>query len=138
MAVRFLLSMFEASLFTGLIFYLTFGYKTSERSMRVAVVLASATLAGAFGGEIAYGVGHMKIIQGLAAWRWLFILEGIPSCLPSVAVWFILPDYPEETSWLSTSECKLVVARLELEGSKGHASFLNWETAKATILDMRF
>ena len=69
-AVRFLLGMFEAGLFPGLVFYLTFWYRASERSMRVAVILASATLAGAFGGAIAYGVGHMKMVQGLAAWRW--------------------------------------------------------------------
>ncbi|KAJ3570498.1 hypothetical protein NPX13_g5710 [Xylaria arbuscula] len=35
------------------------GYKTDERSVRVAFILASATLAGAFGGAIAYGVGHL-------------------------------------------------------------------------------
>jgi MFS family permease len=153
-AVRFLLGMFEAGLFPGLVvsmkilkwidqsdnvlqYYLTFWYRARERSMRVAIILASATLAGAFGGAIAYGVGHMKMVQGLAAWRWLFILEGIPSCVSSIAVWFILPDYPEEASWLSTSERELAVARLEQEGSKGDAPSLNWETAKATILDGR-
>jgi hypothetical protein len=42
--------------------------------MRVAFILASATLAGAFGGAIAFGVGHMNQTSGLSAWRWLFIL----------------------------------------------------------------
>jgi sugar phosphate permease len=46
-AVRFLLGMFEAGLFPGLVYYLTFWYKHSERSLRVAFILASATLAGA-------------------------------------------------------------------------------------------
>lgn len=136
-AVRFLLGMFEAGLFPGLVYYLTFWYRARERSIRVAIILASATLAGAFGGAIAYGVGHMKMVQGLAAWRWLFILEGIPSCVSSVAVWFFLPDYPEQASWLSTAERELAVARLEHEGSKGDAPSLSWETAKATLLDAR-
>lgn len=48
-AVRFLLGMFEAGLFPGLVYYLTFWYRSSERSIRVAIILASATLAGAFG-----------------------------------------------------------------------------------------
>jgi MFS family permease len=131
-AVRFLLGMFEAGLFPGLVYYLSFWYQVRERSMRVAIILASATLAGAFGGAIAYGVGHMKMVQGLAAWRWLFILEGVPSC-----IWFIFPDYPEEASWLSTSEREFAVARLEKEGSKGSAPSLDWATAKATIFDGR-
>ena len=44
--------------------------------MRVAFILASATLAGAFGGAIAYGVGHMNRVHDMSGWRWLFILEG--------------------------------------------------------------
>lgn len=42
-------------LFPGLVFYLTFWYRQNERSLRVAIILASSTLAGAFGGAIAYG-----------------------------------------------------------------------------------
>ncbi|KLU81121.1 hypothetical protein MAPG_00216 [Magnaporthiopsis poae ATCC 64411] len=95
-ALRFFLGMFEAGLFPGLVYYLTFWYKSDERSLRVALILASATLAGAFGGAIAYGIGHMNGVQGMSAWRWLFVLEGIPSCLSAVLVWFLLPDYPEE------------------------------------------
>ena len=67
----------------------------------------------------------------------LFILEGIPSCVSSVAVWLILPDYPEEASWLSTLERELAVARLETEGSKCNAASLSWEAAKETLLDAR-
>jgi len=47
--VRFLLGVFEAGLFPGLVYYLTFWYRPEERAFRVAVILASATLAGAFG-----------------------------------------------------------------------------------------
>lgn len=47
-AVRFLLGAFEAGLFPGLVYYLTFWYRTEERSIRVAFILASATLAGTY------------------------------------------------------------------------------------------
>lgn len=136
-AIRFLLGMFEAGLFPGIVFYITFWYTASERSIRVAIVLASATLAGAFGGSIAYGVGHMHNVSGLSAWRWLFILEGIPSCLSSIAVWLILPDYPEEVKWLSPREKEVAAARLAKDGSKGSAKSLDWPTVKATLTDYR-
>ncbi|KAI4595339.1 hypothetical protein KJ359_007014 [Pestalotiopsis sp. 9143b] len=135
--VRFLLGVFEAGLFPGLVYYLTFWYRTNERSIRVAAILASATLAGAFGGAIAYGVGHMNQTAGLSGWRWLFILEGIPSILSSVLVYFFLPDYPETARWLSSEEKDLASARLAFEGSHGSGKSLTWSEAKETIFEWR-
>ncbi|KAI0166940.1 MFS general substrate transporter [Hypoxylon sp. FL1284] len=135
--VRFLLGAFEAGLFPGLVYYLTFWYRAEERSIRVALILASATLAGAFGGAIAYGVGHMNRDAGLSAWRWLFIIEGIPSCLSALLVWFFLPDYPEGAAWLTIQERDLAVRRLAVEGSKGHHKAMTWADAKTTLADLR-
>lgn len=136
-AVRFVLGIFEAGLFPGLVYYLTFWYKADERSIRVAFILASATLAGAFGGAIAYGVGHINQTHGLSAWRWLFIIEGAPSCLSAFLVFFLLPDYPETVKWLSPQERDLTVQRLRVEGSKGLQKSEWWHDAKATLLDAR-
>lgn len=134
-AVRFLLGMFEAGLFPGLVYYLTFWYRTEERSFRVALILASATLGGAFGGAIAYGIGHMNGAHGLSAWRWLFIIEGAPSCASAGLVWFFLPDYPEE--FLRGREREVARERLKVEGSQSHHSNLTWEAAKSTLVDWR-
>ncbi|KAL5352780.1 hypothetical protein ACLOAV_002728 [Pseudogymnoascus australis] len=136
-AVRFLLGVFEAGLFPGLVYYLTFWYRTEERSIRVAFILASATLAGAFGGALAFAIGHMDQASGLSAWRWLFIIEGIPSVLSSVAVFFYLPDYPETVKWLSVEERALAVERLRIQGSHGHGQSLTWAQAKETLTDWR-
>ncbi|KAK7999174.1 major facilitator superfamily transporter [Apiospora marii] len=135
--VRFLLGVFEAGLFPGLVYYLTFWYKTEERSVRVAFILASATLAGAFGGAIAYGVGHMNQASGLSAWRWLFIIEGAPSCVSALFVFLFLPDYPEGAKWLSEEERAIAVQRLSVEGSKGHHNAMTWPDAKETLCDWR-
>ncbi|KAK4247614.1 major facilitator superfamily domain-containing protein [Corynascus novoguineensis] len=133
--VRFLLGAAEAGLFPGLVYYLTFWYRADERSVRVAFILASATLAGAFGGAIAYAIGHMNGARGLAGWRWLFLIEGAPSCASAVLVWFFLPDYPEES--LKGRQRDIAVERLKVEGSKrGHRS-MTWADAKATLTDWR-
>ncbi|CAE6360433.1 unnamed protein product [Rhizoctonia solani] len=141
-AVRFLLGTFEAGLFPGLVYFFTFWYRPEERSLRVALVLASSTLAGkfgvlcAFGGAIAYGVGFMNMTAGLEAWRWLFILEGIPSILSSILVWFFFPDFPETAKWLSSDERDRVVRRLEGVASTHH-SRVSWAEAKQTLLGWR-
>jgi MFS family permease len=135
--VRFLLGALEAGLFPGLVYYLTFWYRTSERSLRVALILASATLAGAFGGAIAYGVGQMNGVNGISAWRYLFYIEGAPSCASAFLVWFLLPDYPETASWLSDEEKDLARERLSVEGSHGESVGLTWAEAKKTLVDWR-
>lgn len=136
-ALRFLLGVFEAGLFPGLVYYLTFWYKTEERSIRVAFILASATLAGAFGGAIAFGVGHMDQVHGLSAWRWLFLIEGAPSCVSAFIVFFLLPDYPETVTWLSKDQQALALERLKVEGSKGLSETDWWKDAKITLTDWR-
>lgn len=135
--VRFLLGVFEAGLFPGLVYHLTFWYRTEERSVRVAAILASATLAGAFGGAIAYGVGHMDQTRGVSAWRWLFLLEGLPSVISAPIVWLLLPDYPESASWLSGEEKHLAARRLSEQGSRGNSTSLTWREAKSTLLEWR-
>jgi sugar phosphate permease len=133
--VRFLLGAFEAGLFPGLVYYLTFWYRSDERSVRVAFILSTASLAGAFGGAIAYGIGHMNMARGLEAWRWLFIIEGAPSCVSAALVWWLLPDYPEE--FLKGRQREVAVERLRVEGSKRDHRSMTWHDAQNTLVDWR-
>ena len=71
------------------------------------------------------------------AWRWLFFLEGAPSCLSALLVLFWLPDYPETAKWLSADEKKLAEARLAFNGSHGETGALSWKDAKRTLMDWR-
>ncbi|CAE6434748.1 unnamed protein product [Rhizoctonia solani] len=135
-AVRFFLGVAEAGLFPGLVYLFTFWYRPEERSLRIALVWASATLAGAFGGAIAYGVGHMNMVRGHEGWRWLFILEGIPPVVLSIFVLWFFPDFPETAFWLSEEERALAVGRLAGLASTQDAHF-TWGDVKATLKDWR-
>lgn len=134
--VRFLLGAFEAGLFPGMVYCLTFWYKQDERALRAALILACATLGGAFGGAVAFAVGHMNQVRGLEAWRWLFILEGAPSCLCAILVFFFYPDFPETAPWLSADERELAIERIKGVASLGHAK-ITWADAKNTLMDWR-
>lgn len=69
-AARFMLGVFEAGLAPGLAYYISFWYRANERSIRLAFIYSTATLAGAFGGLIAYGISHLNQKAGLSGWRW--------------------------------------------------------------------
>ncbi|KAK9452663.1 MFS transporter [Dipodascopsis uninucleata] len=135
-ALRFLVGVSEAGLFPGFVYFLTFWYRPDERSFRVALILASATLAGAFGGVIAYGVGKINGHHGLKGWQWLFIIEGAPSIFASILTWFFFPSFPERASWLTPEEKAEVARRLHGVASSGKEK-VTWEDTKKTLLDYR-
>ena len=78
----------------------------------------------------------MNGLRDLQGWRWLFILEGAPSCLCAIFVFFLFPDFPETASWLSEEERQLATERIKGIASLGHAE-ITWADAKATLLDWR-
>lgn len=53
-AARFILGVTESGLFPGVVFYLSMWYKRNEQHYRVALFFSAASLAGAFGGILAY------------------------------------------------------------------------------------
>ena len=111
-ACRLILGALEAGLFPGLNVYLTFWYTKHELALRVGYLFVSAAIAGAFGGLLAFGIGHMAGVAGLAGWRWILIIEGIPSVLLGVAVWWLLPDDAASAYFLTPAEKAAMAARL--------------------------
>ena len=60
----------------------------------------------------------MDGVAGLRGWRWVFILEGLLTCVVAVPFWFLLPDFPEDAKWLSDDNKAYVKARLEVDQGK--------------------
>jgi len=50
--------------------------------------------------------------RGIRAWRWLFIIEGAITVFVGLCSCVILPDYPNNTRWLSADERRLAQIRL--------------------------
>lgn len=48
-----------------------------------------------------------------------FILEGIPTVIVGVAIWFCLPDYPETAKWLTEEERAHAIERMGPYAPKG-------------------
>jgi len=73
-------------------------------------------MASSFSGLIAAGITNgMDGKAGILAWRWLFIIEGTATVVIAMAAFFILPDLPKNTSWLTDTERDLATWRLELD-----------------------
>jgi sugar phosphate permease len=91
--------------------YLTLFYTKREIALRVGYLFVSAAIAGSVGGLLAYGIGFMDGLDGYRGWRWIFIIEGLPTFVLGIAVYFWLADDPETAYYLSQEERALMVVR---------------------------
>ncbi|KAF1927177.1 pantothenate transporter liz1 [Didymella exigua CBS 183.55] len=113
-ACRFFLGFIEAAYFPGCLFYLSSWYTRKELGLRTALLYSGSLISGAFGGLITAGItGNMNGLHGLRAWRWVFILEGIVTVIIAFTAYFILPNFPRTTKWLTEEERQLAVYRLQ-------------------------
>lgn len=96
-------------------------YKRTEAQKRFSFFFSSATLAGAFGGLLASAIGKMDGMRGYLGWRWVFILEGLLTCVVSFAWFFLIADFPEDVKWLNEEERAFIRAKLAKDvGKAGH------------------
>ncbi|KAK2123530.1 major facilitator superfamily domain-containing protein [Fusarium oxysporum II5] len=133
--VRFVLGIVEAPFFPGAIYYLSTWYTKKELGIRMALLVCGLLLSNCFAGLISAGIlSGMAGVGHLAAWRWLFILEGLATIVIGVVAFFLLPDYPGTTSWLTEEE--RVVAQGRLAVDAGSEEILGEEeiTMKQAIL----
>jgi MFS transporter, ACS family, tartrate transporter len=113
--LRFLLGAAEAGFFPGMIFYLNHWFPAADRARAVSRFMAAIPVAGVLGGIFAGGLLGYDTKLGLAGWQWLFLLEGLPSVLLGIIVWLVLPDGPEDATWLNERQRTILIARLDAE-----------------------
>lgn len=122
---RFFLGLTEAPYYPGAVYLLSTFYTRKEVATRIAILYTGNILATAFAGLIAAGVFHgMDDLAGLAGWKWLFILQGAVTFLIAIVGFFLLPDTPLTTKWLTQEERDLAYNRMELDTveNKGETS----------------
>ena len=120
--VRFLLGVFEAGFFPGVVYYLT-GWFPSRRYGRVLGVFSAATVtAGVLGGALAGSImTYLDEVAGLHGWQWMFALEALPSVLLGVVCYGYLDDRPDDARWLSAHEKQVIAGDLAADRGSDHA-----------------
>jgi MFS family permease len=135
MACRFFLGAIECGFGPGLPLYISFFYPRHEAGLRIGIFLAGSALANAYGGTLAYGLSH--ITSGIAPWRLLFILEGVPTCLLAIVAFFCLPDNPGKCRFLNEEETKVAVARAQRQPHAAEVKGLQLRQVFSAFKDYR-
>jgi D-galactonate transporter len=113
---RFLLGVFEAGFFPGIILYFTYWYPSARRGQVIATFMSATTIVSVITGPLC-GV-MLKYLHGVGGWhgwQWMFVLQGLPAVVLGLLVFVLLEDKPADAKWLSAPEKEVVRDGIEAD-----------------------
>ncbi len=133
---RFLLGAAEAGFFPGVIVYLSHWFRYEDRTRAKSWFMITQPLSVVVGTPLSRRILEAVHWHGLHGWRWVFILEGIPSLVCGIFALYYLPDRLEQARWLKDDEKNWLIRELKKEANEKSAAgrtqivdaFRNWQT----------
>ncbi|KAJ0163020.1 putative transporter [Colletotrichum tanaceti] len=113
---RFFLGVTESGLFPGVVYYFSMWYKRRERQYRISLFFSAASLAGAFG--------------GILAWQ-----EGIATVIIAIGAYWFIQNYPDTARFVSDKERLFIRARLAADSDATHDEKFTWGNVMDAIRD---
>jgi ACS family tartrate transporter-like MFS transporter len=114
-ALRLLLGISEAGFFPGITFYIASWFPAESRTRMLSWFVLGIPVSSMLGGPISGLLLGMNGVWGLAGWKWLFLLEGLPTVVLGIAALWVLADSPEKARWLTQEERVVVRSKLSSE-----------------------
>ncbi|KAF2658344.1 MFS general substrate transporter [Lophiostoma macrostomum CBS 122681] len=120
LACRALLGILQGGFIPDIILYLSYFYKHHELSLRLSFFWTGLSVADILAGFLAYGLLHMRGLQGHSGWRWMFLIEGLLTLVVGLAAAVLMPPGPCQTAnwsrgkkgWFSEREEEIMVNRV--------------------------
>ncbi|VXB04886.1 putative metabolite transport protein NicT [Burkholderia sp. 8Y] len=117
--LRFLLGVAEAGFAPGVILYLTYWFPAARRAKALSLFFMAIPLAGIIGGPLSGYIMHaLQGVHGLAGWKWLFVLEALPSLVLGVVILFYLDNGIANAKWLTDAEKTLLARNVEKDNAQ--------------------
>jgi len=104
-AMRFVLGLAEAGFIPGVVFYLSTWFPAHRLGRVFGIFYLALAGSGLVGGPLAGLIlSTCSGLMGMAGWKWLLILEAIPSLIVGMAILRFLPEDISSATWLSPAE----------------------------------
>ncbi|KAH8115373.1 major facilitator superfamily domain-containing protein [Phellopilus nigrolimitatus] len=141
LACRVFIGFPEAAFYPGTIYLILRWYTRKELAFRSSLLIVGLLISNAFGSLMAAGIlSHMEGVRGIRGWKWLFFIEGaITITIGFLSMWS-LPDFPNNTRWLTHVERRLAQARLAEdtgEADEDCAEDSMWSGLKMAVKDIK-
>ena len=115
LTVRFLLGTAEAGLFPGILLLFTYWFPDHHRARIVSGFTLALPVSVALGAPISTAILGLDGLLGVAGWKWIYLLEAIPTVLIGFLVLAWMSDKPATAKWLTEAERGWLVGRLDTE-----------------------
>ncbi|KAI0158041.1 MFS general substrate transporter [Hypoxylon sp. FL1284] len=120
LACRALLALLQGGFIPECVLYLSYYYKHHELTIRLGFFWTGMFLADILAAIVAFGLLHMRGVQGRSGWRWLFLIEGIITGVVGLLSYVMMPPGPTQTAswsrgkdgWFSPREETIMVNRI--------------------------
>jgi ACS family tartrate transporter-like MFS transporter len=115
LTIRLLLGFAEAGLFPGIVLLFTYWFPDHHRARIVSSFTLALPISVALGAPVSTAILGMDGWLGYAGWKWIFLLEAVPTVLVGIFVLFALTDRPTQAAWLNAEEKNWLIGTLEHE-----------------------
>ncbi|KAK4193168.1 major facilitator superfamily domain-containing protein [Podospora australis] len=116
-ALRILLGAAMSGIFPGLAYLISTWYPRREQQLRFAFMQSGEVIILATGSLVNYGLNHLDGRRGLNGWRWMFIVQGLCTCVIGIVTYWWMVDFPENSHksfrFLTEEEAKIVSGRIQ-------------------------
>ncbi len=128
--LRVLLGVAEAGLFPALMYMVTLWFAPKDRAVAVGWIYTAPSIALIVGSPLGAALMQLGGTAGLHGWQWMFLIEGVPTILVGIILYFKLPDRPSDVRWLSAQEAKALEDHAVID-THGHTELIsaNWMAA---------
>ncbi len=128
-ALRLALGLGEAGFFPGIILYISHWFTGREKAVAYSMFMAAVPISQIIGAPLSTHILSVDWLD-MQGWRWLFILEGIPSIILGLFAFWYLTDRPSQAKWLLPDEKEWFTSKMASEAKAKQAKFgFSWKSA---------
>ncbi|OJJ03280.1 hypothetical protein ASPVEDRAFT_134574 [Aspergillus versicolor CBS 583.65] len=148
--LRMLLGALEAGSFPGMYYLVSSWYSRFDLYKRISIFYLIGVLGSALSGVLALGFSKMNGLADYTGWRWIFIMEGLLTCVIGLTGYIFMVNFPSQShkAWgfLSANESAYIVRRLnrdrgdadtETDVHEDGSLKINWHAFFASGLDWK-
>lgn len=113
--LRFVLGVAEAGYAPGVVFLCTCWVPRKYRARAVATTMLAVPVSVVLGGPLSGWLLAMQTPFDVAAWRWMFFIEGFPAVLLAFVALWVFRHEPARAPWLDAEERDWLAREFEAE-----------------------